>query len=227
MVLLMRKAVQTAALLALLPILPAGAFAQSGRGTVRGLVTDPSGATVPAATVTVTGAQGVVKVATTGEDGRYNIEGLPFGNYTIRAAAKGFRLYEKTDLVISDAQPQTLDIRLEVGMEKQEVTVTDAARVDVSPLNSVGAIVLKSEDLKAFSDNPEDLQAELQALAGPAAGPNGGQIYIDGFTGDVCLPRSQSVKSGSTKARSRPNTTGLVLAASRSSPNLEPISSTA
>jgi hypothetical protein len=193
MVLLMRKAVQTAALLALLPILPAGAFAQSGRGTVRGLVTDPSGATVPAATVTVTGAQGVVKVATTGEDGRYNIEGLPFGNYTIRAAAKGFRLYEKTDLVISDAQPQTLDIRLEVGMEKQEVTVTDAARVDVSPFNSVGAIVLKSEDLKAFSDNPEDLQAELQALAGPAAGPNGGQIYIDGFTGGR-LPPKESIR---------------------------------
>jgi hypothetical protein len=78
-------------------------------------------------------------------------------------------------------------------MEKQEVTVADTAKVDVSPLNSVGAIVLKSEDLKAFSDNPDDLQNELQALAGPAAGPNGGQIYIDGFTGGR-LPPKESIR---------------------------------
>jgi len=188
-----RKVVQTTALLALLSILPAGAFAQSGNGTIRGQVTDPSGASVPGTTITVTGAQGLVKGARTGEDGKYNIEGLPFGNYTIRAAAKGFRLYEKTDLVISAAQPQTLNIPLEIGMEKQAVTVSDASKVDVSPLNSVGAIVLKAEDLKGFSDNPEDLQNELQALAGPAAGPNGGEIYIDGFTGGR-LPPKESIR---------------------------------
>jgi hypothetical protein len=148
---------------------------------------------VPAATVTVTGAQGVVKAATTREDGRYVIGGLPQGRYRVSAAAKGFRVYEKTDLEIAEAELQTLDIRLEVGMEKQEVTVTDAARVDVSPLNSVGAIVLKGEDLKAFSDNPEDFAAELQALAGPAAGPNGGEIYIDGFTGGR-LPPKESIR---------------------------------
>ena len=193
MVTLMRKVVQKAAWLALLPILSTGAFAQSGNGTLRGLVTDPSAATVPGATVTVTGAPGVVKVATTREDGKYVVDGLAPGTYTVRVAAKGFRLFEKTDVVVSDRQPQTLDIRLEVGMEKQEVTVADTAKVDVSPLNSVGAIVLKSEDLKAFSDNPDDLQNELQALAGPAAGPNGGQIYIDGFTGGR-LPPKESIR---------------------------------
>jgi hypothetical protein len=82
-----------------------------------------------------------------------------------------------------------LDIQLEVGMEKQAVTVTDTSKVDVSPVNSVGAIVLKGEDLKAFSDNPDDLQNELLALAGPAAGPNGGGIYIDGFTGGHLPPQ--------------------------------------
>lgn len=68
MVPLVRKVVQTTALLALLSILPAKAFAQSGNGTLRGLVTDPSGATVPGATVAVTRAPGAVKVATTRED---------------------------------------------------------------------------------------------------------------------------------------------------------------
>jgi hypothetical protein len=179
--------------LALLVFLPAGAFAQSGSGAVRGLVTDPSGATVPGAAVSVKGARGVVKVVTTREDGKYVIDGLPPGNYTVRATAKGFREYEKTDLAIADAQQQTLDIRLEVGMEKQEVTVTDTSKVDVSPLNSAGAIVLKGEDLNALSDNPDDLESELQALAGPAAGPNGGQIYIDGFTGGR-LPPKESIR---------------------------------
>lgn len=80
-----------------------------------------------------------------------------------------------------------------MGMEKQAVTVTDTSKVDVSPVNSVGAIVLKGEDLKAFSDNPDDLQNELLALAGPAAGPNGGEIYIDGFTGGR-LPPKESIR---------------------------------
>jgi ketol-acid reductoisomerase len=60
---------------------------------------------VPGATITVTGAQGVVKAATTREDGRYIVSGLPPGKYTVRAAAKGFRLYEKVDWVISADQP--------------------------------------------------------------------------------------------------------------------------
>jgi Carboxypeptidase regulatory-like domain len=184
---------QTAALLVLLPLLPVGVVAQTGNGTLRGMVADQSGATVPGATVTVTGVPGVVKVVTTREDGKYATEGLPPGKYTIRVAAKGFRLFEKADVVVSDRQPQTLDIQLQVGMEKQEVTVADAAKPSVSPLNSLGAIVLKGEDLNAFSDNPDDLLTELQALAGPAAGPNGGQIYIDGFTGGR-LPPKESIR---------------------------------
>jgi hypothetical protein len=57
----------------------------------------------------------------------------------------------------------------------------------------VGTIDLKSEGLEALSDNPEDLRAELQPLAEPAAGRNGGQIYIDGFTGGR-LPPKESIR---------------------------------
>ena len=48
----------------------------------------------------------------------------------------------------------------------------------------------KDKDLEALSDDPDELSNELSALAGPSAGPNGGQIYIDGFTGGQLPPKS-------------------------------------
>ena len=55
---------------------------------------------------------------------------------------------------------------------------------------NANAIVLKGSDLDALSDDPDELSNELTALAGPSAGPNGGQIYIDGFTGGQLPPKS-------------------------------------
>ena len=60
----------------------------------------------------------------------------------------------------------------------------------MNPDENGGAIVLNGSDLDALSDDPDQLQNELQALAGPAAGPNGGQIYIDGFEGGQLPPKS-------------------------------------
>ena len=65
--------------------------------------------------------------------------------------------------------------------------------VSVDPSQNAGALVLRGADLQALSDDPDDLQADLQALAGPSAGPSGGQIYIDGFTGGT-LPSKDSIR---------------------------------
>ncbi len=62
--------------------------------------------------------------------------------------------------------------------------------VDTSADNNASAMVIKGKDLDALSDDPDELQSELSALAGPSAGPNGGQIYIDGFTGGQLPPKS-------------------------------------
>ena len=58
------------------------------------------------------------------------------------------------------------------------------------PGSNANAVVLKGKDLDALSDDPDELESQLQALAGPAAGPNGGEIYIDGFTGGQIPPKS-------------------------------------
>jgi hypothetical protein len=89
----------------------------------------------------------------------------------------------------------TLDLKLRVAAEKQEVTVQEnvGPMVSTDPSQNAGALVLRGADLDALSDDPDDLQSDLEALAGPSAGPSGGQIYIDGFTGGT-LPSKDSIR---------------------------------
>lgn len=133
-------------------------------GTIRGQVLDPSGAAVPKATVTVSGPNNVVKVATTDNDGNFAIAGLPPGKYTIRIIATGFNMLEKAAVDVS-GRPLTFDAHLTVETSKQEVTVSDTQQVELDPAKNAGALVLKSEDLDMLSDDPDDLQADLLALA--------------------------------------------------------------
>src|SRR5437764_4320558 len=77
-----------AAATALLATTPA--FAQS-TGQVTGVVKDSTGAALPDATVTVTGADGAKQEASTSPDGSYTVSGLPPGNYSVSAAHVGFR----------------------------------------------------------------------------------------------------------------------------------------
>jgi len=158
-------------------------------GSLRGQVSDPSGAGIPGATVTLTGPANTVKVATTDATGNYTIVGLPGGQYTVRVAAPGFTLFEKTNLELSVGRGSTLDVPLTVAVEKQEVTVQDTQGIQIDPEKNAGAIVLKGEDLEFLSDDPDDLQADLLALAGPSVGPNGGQIFIDGFSNGQLPPK--------------------------------------
>ena len=62
--------------------------------------------------------------------------------------------------------------------------------LDVGASSTASSLIIKGKDLEALSDDPDELQSELQALAGPSAGPDGGQIYIDGFTGGQLPPKS-------------------------------------
>ena len=170
-------------------LLAASTVMAQSTGSLRGQISDPSGAGIPGATVTLTGPANTVKVATTDETGNYTIVGLPGGQYTVRAAAPGFNLFEKTNLELNVGRGATLDIPLTVAVEKQEVTVQDAQGIQIDPEKNAGAIVLKAEDLEFLSDDPDDLQADLLALAGPSVGPNGGQIFIDGFSNGQLPPK--------------------------------------
>ncbi|HWD98438.1 MAG TPA: carboxypeptidase regulatory-like domain-containing protein [Bryobacteraceae bacterium] len=178
------------ALAALSALLPVRALAQTP-GSLRGQVTDPSAAVVPNTTVQVTG-NGISKSAKTDGQGRYAIPGLPPGSYSITAAAKGFLTFAQQNVNVGSGQATPLDIALQIQTEAQEVNVNEstAGQVSVDPSSNVGALVLKNEDLEALPDDPDDLQSDLEALAGPAAGPNGAQFFIDGFSGGQLPPKS-------------------------------------
>ena len=166
-------------------------LAQAPTGVVSGQVTDPSGAAVVGATVLVTPASGEAKGATSGKDGTYEIKDLPPGNYKLETSAPGFALFSKPDVVITAGQVTRLNIPLTIEVRQEKVVVNDSTtQVDVNPANNASAIVIQGKDLEALSDDPDELQSELEALAGPAAGPNGGQMYIDGFTGGQLPPKA-------------------------------------
>jgi hypothetical protein len=92
---------------------------------------------------------------------------------------------------VAAGQEKKADIALEILVKEENIDVqSDAARVSTASDNNASSVVLTGKDLDALSDDPDELQSELQALAGPSAGPNGGQIYIDGFTGGQLPPKS-------------------------------------
>jgi hypothetical protein len=165
--------------------------AQTSTTILRGQVTDPSGAVVADVSVVATDLDGQVLTATTGRDGIYEMKNLAPGAYKVQAIAKGFAIFEQLNVTVVAGQTQKLDIALEIEKQEQKVVVSaDAPNVDVNPANNAGAVVISGKELDALSDDPDELQTDLEALAGPSAGPNGGQMYIDGFTAGQLPPKS-------------------------------------
>ncbi len=159
-------------------------------GTVRGSVTDPSASVVPGATIQLTGG-GTTRSAKSDGQGKFTLT-VPPGTYSVRADSAGFTTFSAQSLTVTAGQVTPLDIALQVAAEAVQVQVQDEAvgAVTTDPSQNVGALVLKADDLEFLPDDPDDLQSDLQALAGPAAGPNGAQFFVDGFSGGQLPPKS-------------------------------------
>jgi hypothetical protein len=187
-----RTIIKSAALLLLLALSAAVSYGQTGTG-IRGQVTDELGGVIVGATVTIIDQSGAEKTAVTNEEGVYVFTGLAPGKYTVRIAQPGFAPFENSEVSITAGRREQLDIKLSVTIEEQKVNVADDRSLSTDSENNANAIVLKGRDLDVLPDDPDDLAAALTALAGPSAGPNGGQIYIDGFTGGR-MPPKQAIR---------------------------------
>ncbi|HEY6309005.1 MAG TPA: carboxypeptidase regulatory-like domain-containing protein [Candidatus Angelobacter sp.] len=170
--------------------LPASLLGQAAPGRLHGQVTDPSGAVIPGATISLKSSSGLTVPAKSDGAGAYDIKSLAPGTYTLSVSAKGFTK-AALRVEIAAGQDKKLDLPLDIATKEEEVVVeSEGARVSTDPNNNASTLVISGKELDELSDDPDELQSELQALAGPSAGPNGGQIYIDGFTGGQLPPKS-------------------------------------
>ena len=167
------------------------AFAQTG--TLQGIVTDESGGVVARARVTLTSSTGQVREAVSNKEGAFLFSNVPFGEYMLQAFASQLTLPEPANVSLS-SNVQILNLQLKVAAVHEEVNVGGqaGAAITTESAGNASAVVLRGKDLDALGDDPEDLAADLQAMAGPSAGPNGGSFYIDGFSGGQ-IPSKNSI----------------------------------
>lgn len=116
------------AVLAVLLAVPMMASAQITTATIVGTISDPSGAQVPAASVTARNVDtGLTRTVVSGEDGYYRLEFLPVGNYVVEVTAtSGFKKANRGGIVLQVNDTARVDITLEVGAVNEEVTITTA-----------------------------------------------------------------------------------------------------
>jgi len=182
-------------LLFVLASLPFTATAQTAAApsgaSVHGAVVDPDDAVIPGATVTLTPASGRAQITTSKSDGTYSFRGVAAGTYSLTVTAPGFASFVNQSVRLTATSNLSLDAKMTIEAEAQQVNVSaDTVQLSVDPDNNASATVITGDALDALSDDPDELSAELTALAGPSAGPNGGQIYIDGFTGGQLPPKA-------------------------------------
>src|SRR6185312_15255563 len=145
-------------LLAAVFVLCGLALAQSDRGSITGVITDPGGGVVPATKVQArnTATGGVYQAVSTGT-GNYTISELPAGPYELSVTVAGFKKFVRQGLDLQVGQTLRVDPTLEVGAASESITITEAAtllktesgelshnitsqRADELPMGQIGGI---------------------------------------------------------------------------------------
>ena len=176
-----------------------GAFAQ-GTGELSGLVTDPTGAVVAGANVKLSNsATGEVRTATTSPAGTYRFPALQVtGTYTLEVSPKGFKSVKVQNIILSVGTIATSDVKLEVGVATDQVTVEAGAQLvqteDSSLSQNVDRQVWTNMPLETRSQNEfmglvagaePAAQANLGTDRGPAVNgtrSGSGNFMVEGFS---------------------------------------------
>ncbi len=104
------------------------AAGQTTFGSITGAVTDPTGAVIPGAGVSVINdGTGIERKFTTSAGGVFNVPNLDVGRYRVSVTAPGFARYERTGLILSSNQVVNVDVRLELATTTTMTEVSAAA----------------------------------------------------------------------------------------------------
>jgi Carboxypeptidase regulatory-like domain/TonB dependent receptor/TonB-dependent Receptor Plug Domain len=176
-------------LAAFLMTLSMSALSQSATATLSGTVTDPSGANIASATVTLQNSgTGGKHTTTTNDEGLFTLPLLPPGNYTLTVMQTGFATTESRDLVLNVGDQRSLQIQLKVSGVAADVNVTsDVALLNESP--SVGTVVNRQfvENLPLNGRSFQSLINLTPGVAPTDAGEfgGGGQFSVNGQRGNA------------------------------------------
>src|SRR5215210_3973700 len=158
------------------------------RAAVQGTVTDPSGAVVPEATLTLRNNEtGRTQTATSSGEGFYRISELPPGSYTLTAEKAGFKKTTFESLTVNAEQVQGVDVVLTAGEVAETVTVTDTqtpALETENPNIGKGITAQEVKQLPQFGRDPYELLRLTPGVFGEGArGGTGGPVNLPNQTG--------------------------------------------
>jgi hypothetical protein len=177
----------TAALLACVFIFQASAFAQTSRGTVSGLVTDPQGAAVAGANVTLLNTQtNLSRTTTTNDEGFYRFDAVDLGAHTVTVSAPGFGELSKTGVSVSAGLTTTVDAQLAVGQQQITIDVTAEAGAILqteAPVRGGSITTQQVTELPIASRNPALLALTLPGVSSNRFGFGVGTFSVNGARG--------------------------------------------
>ncbi len=134
------------------------------KGTIGGTVTDPAGAAVPGAKITVTGGQ-VERTGTTNESGIFRIENLEPGNYTVRVEQAGFKSAVANNVTVNVGRESTLNLKLETG----EITATVDVTATVGGIDQQSTATGQNLNDQLFQNVPVQRQVSSLFYLSPGA----------------------------------------------------------
>jgi hypothetical protein len=133
------------------------AFAQTFQGSLRGRVTDPSGAATFGAKIAIADeAKSAIRTTVTNDQGEYVFTAVTPATYTVSAVATGFKRLERKGVVVSTQAAVTVDLALELGQVTEQVNVTEEAPPLQTSDASTGQVIesQKITDLPILGRNP-------------------------------------------------------------------------
>ena len=165
----------TVLLSAMLLLFAAQAMAQS-EATIVGTVTDPSGAAVANASITITNLDtGLARTITTSGDGQYVVPDLRIGRYTVRAAAAGFKTTEQQNITLQVGDRARIDLKLAVGSAQEQVTVEAAAIAVQSDTGEISSVIT-GQQLSQLATNGRSMYSLISLTPGASSGQGDFQI---------------------------------------------------
>jgi len=150
------------------------AFPQGNNGRILGTVTDQSGGYVAGASVTITDvARGTTRNFVTDSAGAYVAINLLPGTYTLRVEAKGFKVFDRQNLLLEVGKDLTVDPVLQTGSTSEVVTVTEEAPMVDATSTTLGG-TLSNEAINELPLNGRNYQNLLTLRPGTTIYPGGG-----------------------------------------------------